>query len=166
MIRRAKLEELNKIMIVIEEAKIRMTNLGLTQWQSNYPNKEIIKEDILGGNLFIYLIDKEIVGTMSVFDYEETYDNIEGKWLNVEPYKVIHRIAVSNNSYNKGIAGEMLIFLLKEFKKDLKIDTHKDNIPMQRLLKRLGFEYCGTTLVGDPIDPLRDCFQKLYMEEE
>ena len=29
----------------------------------------------------------------------------------------------------------------------LRIDTHEDNVPMQNLLKKLGFTYCGTIYV-------------------
>ena len=30
-----------------------------------------------------------------------------------------------------------------EMFQNLRIDTHRDNIPMQKVLKRNGFEYCG-----------------------
>ncbi|WP_200831484.1 hypothetical protein [Streptococcus equinus] len=34
----------------------------------------------------------------------------------------------------------------------LRIDTHQDNVIMQRLLQKLGFSHCGTIFIGDNRD--------------
>ena len=72
---------------------------------------------------------------------DRTYDKIyDGEWVNTQPYAVIHRIAVKH--HGKGIAD----FIYSECFKlhpNIKIDTHKDNLPMQRSLAKAGFKYCG-----------------------
>ena len=88
--------------------------------------------------------DGEILG---VFYYAEendpTYDVIyDGAWQNDKPYAVIHRIAVSRDSHGKGVAAFIFDSCFARFP-NLKIDTHRDNLPMQRALEKRGFVRCG-----------------------
>lgn len=55
-------------------------------------------------------------------------------------YGVIHRIAVAE--HNKGVATYCIQWCLNKFP-NIKIDTHKDNIPMQKTILKNGFTYCG-----------------------
>ena len=50
----------------------------------------------------------------------------------------------------------------KEFP-NLKIDTHRDNYPMQKSLKKNGFEYCGIIYLADGNERL--AFQKSIKKE-
>mgnify|MGYP003296922186 CR=1 FL=1 len=44
------------------------------------------------------------------------------------------------------------ISTFSKFSLNIRIDTHHDNVVMQRLLKKLGFQYCGIIHLenGDP----------------
>ena len=53
---------------------------------------------------------------------------------------MIHRIAVKY--HGRGIADFCFNECFKQFP-IIRIDTHEDNIPMQRCLSKNGFEYCG-----------------------
>ena len=64
----------------------------------------------------------------------------DGEWINDDEYGVIHRIAVKYNGRN--IIGKVYEYCSK-LCKNLKIDTHKDNKPMQRSLEKNGFTRCG-----------------------
>ena len=72
---------------------------------------------------------------------DPTYGTIyDGEWISDEPYAVIHRVAVKH--HGRGI----IDFIFSECFNaagHLRIDTHRDNLPMQKVLKRAGFEYCG-----------------------
>ena len=48
---------------------------------------------------------------------------------------------------------------------NLRIDTHGDNIVMQNLLKKLGFNHCGTIYVEEDNYP-RLAFEKFRVIEE
>ena len=37
----------------------------------------------------------------------------------------------------------------KRKKRDLRIDTHKDNRPMQAVIRKFGFQECGVIYVAD-----------------
>ncbi len=86
--------------------------------------------EIFGVFVYFFGVDKT---------YLEIYD---GEWRNELPYGVIHRIAVAENAHGKGVARACFDFAYSRCK-NLKIDTHRDNVPMQRALLKCGFEYCG-----------------------
>lgn len=160
-IRQATLDDIEDILSVIKEAQQRMRLAGMTQWQNNYPNHEIIKSDILNEAIFVLLVDRKIIGTMSVFSYDSVYDAIKGSWLNDNPYKVIHRIALSNDFLGKGMTETMINFVFKHFNsKDIRIDTHPLNQPMIKSLERQGFKYCGIVHVTTDTDTTRYAYHK------
>ena len=112
------------------------------QWGDSYPEDELIRGDIEAENLYLCVEGTEILG---VFFYAEgadpTYQRIyNGRWLNEESYGVIHRIAVA--ARQRGVASFCFDYALTRCK-NLKIDTHRDNLPMQRSLEKNGFVRCG-----------------------
>ena len=142
-IRVAELNEVDKIKFIYVNAKSFMDESGnSSQWRNNYPTIELIKEDILKSQCFVCINEGEIEGVFCFFEGDEpTYHEIfDGKWLNDKPYGVIHRIAVAK--HQKGIASKCIQWCIKKCP-NLRIDTHKDNIPMQKTILKNGFSYCG-----------------------
>jgi len=93
----------------------------------------------------------EILGVFCYFLGEDpTYQSIEdGAWINDRPYGVIHRIAVA--VHQRGVASACFSWCYAACG-NVKIDTHRDNIPMQRSLEKNGFSRCGIIHLanGDP----------------
>ncbi len=121
-----------------------------SQWNSTYPGIADITDGIADGTSYVCEDEGEIVATFyfKIGD-DPTYMEIDGEWANEEPYAVIHRIAVKHRG--RGIADFCFAECFKLFG-NLKIDTHKNNIPMQKCLARCGFRYCGIikTWNGEP----------------
>lgn len=160
MIRLATLNDLEQINRIYMDARSFIASYGSPQWQNNYPSKEISIDDINRKVLYVYE-ESEILGVMAVFDDEVTYNRIEGSWLSNKPYKVIHRIATKKESFNKGISSKMINFVFDVLKaKSIRIDTHKLNIPMQNLLMKLNFTYCGIIYLNQLVDKERLAYQK------
>lgn len=85
----------------------------------------------------------KIVGTFVFFMGEDpTYRVIEnGAWhSDQKPYGVIHRVA--SDGETKGVTRAAFTFGM-ERSGYLRIDTHRDNKPMQGALKKFGFQECG-----------------------
>lgn len=115
-----------------------------TQWASGYPNADTVAQDIKDGTSYV-LEDNGCVIAVFYFrvGVDKTYNKIYGgEWLSDAPYAVIHRIAVSDEARGKGAASYIFSECYKKFP-NIKIDTHKDNLPMQKALERAGFKYCG-----------------------
>lgn len=158
MIEKATLSQLSPIMAIYEQARAFMAQTGNPdQWGMTYPPETMIRQDILNGKCYVNLKDGNIAAVF-YFAIEEdpTYGYIEGAWLNDQPYGVIHRISVGENG--KGTAAECFQFALKRCQ-NLRIDTHNDNLPMQRCLAKNGFQRCGTIYLEDG-DP-RIAYQKV-----
>ena len=143
-IRKAQMSELGAIMEIYNGARAYMrANGNSEQWGNGYPSEALIREDIETGRCHLCMDGGEIAGVFCYFEGEDpTYRNIyDGKWLNDKPYGVIHRIAVAQ--HRKGVASFCFAYCFACCK-NLKIDTHRDNIPMQRSLAKNGFALCGT----------------------
>lgn len=141
MIRRANKNDIISIMPIYEAAKAKMRADGnINQWSDKYPDEETLLDDINRGELYI-AHDNEIYGVfMLSFSGEETYKEIQGAWLNDEPYAVIHRIASRGKGRN--LLKDAIDFAFAKTD-NIRIDTHEDNNIMRSLLNKLGFAYTG-----------------------
>lgn len=151
-IRPATLIDLPRILEIYENARQFMRETGNpNQWGDSHPAERVLRDDIAGNQLYVCVDSDSILG---VFAYipgiDPTYLEIfDGNWRNSDPYGVIHRMAVA--SRNSGVASFCFQWALEQCP-NLRIDTHRDNIPMQSALKKNGFSYCGIIylLSGDP----------------
>lgn len=156
IIRKAVLKDLDEVMNIYAEARQYMKEQGNPeQWGDDYPAKALIESDINAGKCYVCENDG-CIGAAFYFAVEndKAYDVIEdGAWRNDRAYGVVHRIAVGRNMHNQGIAGKCIAYAVKECKKhniyDLRMDTHKDNIPMQRFLEKQDFRKCGRVYMED-----------------
>lgn len=153
--RKATESDINGIMKIIKQAQDYFKENGIDQWQNNYPNTETIKDDIKDEYGYVLEDNGQIVGTVAVsFAGEKTYDIIyDGQWLSNDAYAVIHRMAVDNHYKGKGLSSVIIKHIeeicLKKSVRSIKIDTHAENISMQRLIKKNDFKYCGIIYVDD-----------------
>lgn len=116
------------------------------QWGDKYPADELIAADIAEGCSYV-AEDEDGIQAVFVFKPgpDPTYSYIEGAWHYDAPYSVIHRVA----SYGgRGAAGQCIDWCARRCG-HLRIDTHRDNVPMQRVIAKNGFEYCGVIYVAD-----------------
>ena len=141
----AQIDELEEILTIYSNARRFMSETGNpNQWGKVNPPPEKTIDDIKSNNLFVAAKDNTILAVF-FFDIADdpTYTKIyDGQWLNDKPYGVIHRIAVADSARGKGVAGKCFDYAFAKCR-NLKIDTHKDNIPMQRALAKHGFIKCG-----------------------
>ncbi|WP_338627293.1 GNAT family N-acetyltransferase [Clostridium baratii] len=159
-------EDINNIMQIIDKAKEALKEQGIDQWQNGYPNADVIRNDILNNDSYVFIKNNEIVATSAVsFDGEKTYDKIyDGNWISNDEFAVIHRIAISNKYKGTGIASKIIKMIeaicLDKDVHSIKVDTHEFNIPMQKLLKKNDFKYCGVIFLEDKSK--RVAFEKIF----
>jgi len=145
----ATISDINKIMDIIRQAQEYLKGKGVDQWQNNYPNFDVIRDDIEKRKSYVLETDGKIVATVAVsFNDEKTYEKIyEGKWITENEYAVIHRIAVDSKYKGKRLSSIIISEIEKMcFKKNIhsiKVDTHTKNDSMRKMLSNNGFKYCG-----------------------
>ena len=148
-------KDLENIMVVIHDAQRTMGEAGLDQGQDGYPSREEILGDIRNGESRVWEEDGRIIGTaMLSFRGEPNYDRIyDGTWkLGDVSYATIHRIAVLSTIRRHGTAGKLLASMEEEIRENgfrvIRMDTHRDNVPMRTWLGSHGFVHCGTIFLG------------------
>ena len=150
--RTATADDLPQILEIYQNARNFMRQSGNPhQWRDHHPAVEILQEDIRKQQLYLCVADGEIAAVFCYFrDIDPTYLQIfGGQWLNDHPYGVIHRIAVARQG--QGIAAECFRWALSQCPQ-LRIDTHRDNAPMQRSLAKFGFTRCGIIYLANGED--------------
>lgn len=149
-------EEIQKIYAGARQFMADHGNAG--QWGKVHPPRNLLLDDISREKLYV-CTDEENIAAVFYFSVEEdpTYRVIEdGTWLNEEPYGVVHRIASARTV--RGAASFCINWAFQQTG-NIRIDTHKDNIPMQNMLRKNGFRYCGVIHLenGEP----RIAFQRI-----
>ena len=149
LIRRATMADVEAANAIYDEARIYMRENGNPyQWGGLYPGRADIINGITDGTSYVCEDGGEIVATFYFgIGADPTYATIyEGAWRSDAPYAAVHRIAVKY--HGRGIPA----FIFNECYKmhpNLRIDTHETNLPMQKVLLRCGFEYCGIIHLAD-----------------
>ena len=145
--------DLIALMPIFDEARSTIAALGIDQWQNGYPNREAILSDIEKEQSYCVLSNGEIIGTFALIeDGEPTYDEIfDGEWLTgncKEHYFAIHRVAISVKSRGTGVSTAIIEYCADMARKagrtSLRIDTHRGNVVMRRMLEKHSFTHCGT----------------------
>ena len=149
-------KDIDRVMVILGEARRSIGKLGIDQWQYGYPSRDIIKDDVDRG--FSYVVREneggEILATFCLKEDEEpTYIKIyEGAWLSTDKSFALHRIAICDAQRGKGIAGSIIEFIIEKCRENeiasLKVDTHEGNLPMRKMLEKNGFVYCGIIYLG------------------
>ena len=156
--------DLERIMELVVDAQNWFRGQNIDQWQDGYPTPEIISSDILRDENYVVELNGVVVATFVIsFAGEPTYSEIKGKgWLNDNRYAVVHRIAVADECRRKGIAREILYYAeelsVEQNITDIRIDTHRDNVAMRSLIKKLGYSHCGRITLTS--GAFREAYQK------
>lgn len=143
-------QDIPAILAIYESSRHFMRQTGnANQWTNGYPGERDILADIANG--YGYLLYDEEKGIVATFHLslrcDPSYAIIEGNWHANAPYGVIHRIAVASDAMGKGYASRCIHFaekiILKNNRHWLRIDTHADNVPMQKVILKNHCQYCG-----------------------
>ena len=152
IIRKASIHDIPALDALFAEARMTIAALGIDQWQNGYPSLVVIEEDIHLGRSYVIVMDGCVVGTfVLITDGEPTYDRIyDGAWRtgDGDDYVAIHRVAVSVARRGSGLSTAILDYAAVVARKlgrtSLRIDTHRGNVVMRRMLERHGFLHCGS----------------------
>ena len=142
-IRHTQTDDLPVLRTIFDNARRFMVRTGNpNQWEEGFPPQAVLEADIQAECSYVCVEDGRILATFFFSTAgEPTYRVIrEGAWLDAAPYGVVHRIAAAEQGH--GAAAYCLDWCLAQCG-NIRIDTHRDNKPMQRLLARLGYAYCG-----------------------
>ena len=166
ILRKATITDIPIIWEILQQAIEQRRKDGSNQWQNGYPNEQTIYDDISNGYGYVLIEDKVIITYAAIiFGIEPAYNELKGKWLSYDDYAVVHRVAVANSEKGKGIATRLFKLIedmcIEQNVFSIKVDTNFDNIPMMKILDKLGYVYCGEVLYnGFP----RKAYEKVLLK--
>ena len=81
--RHAQNSDVDKIVQILQDAIAFLKERGSTQWQSGYPSRETVKEDIKNNCAWVLTVDNEVAGYAAVvIGRDSNYAKIDGEWNN------------------------------------------------------------------------------------
>lgn len=147
-IRPAKPADLHRIQQIYAYARRFMADHGNPQqWGDTYPPQDMLTEDIQKQLLYVMVSENEIHGVFYFYiGPDPCYGEIfHGEWRSDSSYGTIHRIAGDGSG---GILKAAVAFGKARIS-HLRIDTHADNLVMQRAVTKLGFSRRGIVFMED-----------------
>lgn len=151
-LQQAKPEDLALCVEILGNGRDFQREQGFTQWADNFPDPNVIAEDIRQGCGFLLLKDGAVAGYQYIsLAGDPSYPNLEGTWQKDGCYGVIHRIAFAPQFRGQGLSGQAFeaigAYCKERGAKSLRIDTHPDNKRMQHVLEKAGFSYRGIVIL-------------------
>lgn len=146
MLRLATKADIEQVEQIFTEAKRRMADEGLAQWNdpAGYPNRQIAEADVDDQISYVYEVGGQIAGVITIND--DFYDAYPEK-PNPKYCRAIHRVAVSDKFLGQGI-GTKLYSEAEQVIANLGyniiiVDTYSQNLKMNNLIKKCGYQTVG-----------------------
>lgn len=145
---KATIHNMDQIMNILKLSIDKMIEEDLDQWDNIYPNRDVILNDISNKNLYICMVNSEIIGFMVLNTFQdEEYKEINWE-LNDDNPLVIHRLCIHPNYQGKGIAKSFLNFAETQAKNNnhlsIRLDCFTKNKTACHLYTKNGYKIKGT----------------------
>jgi GNAT superfamily N-acetyltransferase len=161
-IRTATVADLARVEEIYAAAQRFMVAAGNpSQWGPGFPGRQVLEGDVASGALKVCAgPDGVPQGCFVLLEGPDpTYGRIyDGAWTDEGPYLVVHRFATAVQG--RGVGSAMMGWALGRARERgwaLRVDTHRDNLPMQGLLRSRGFSYCGVIRLADGSERIAFC---------
>ena len=144
---RATEQELDELLAFYQHVADNMGKSGLQQWRWGvYPSEEIIREDVLRGDLYYMRSDGALVAAVVFMNGQEPeYDSLT--WSCGLRPGIFHRLGVHPSMQGAGMGGLVLDDVLQLLRRSgcdcVRCDTSEQNEHAIRLYEKLGFRRCG-----------------------
>ena len=130
MLRTATMQDLPRIMEIVQATVAEMHAYGNYQWDEVYPTERDFAADIAQGDLFVSITDGQLCGLICINQTEPAV-YADADWSLKEPALVLHRMAVDPDLRGRGTGSELL--------RQAETLAHRLGL---RYLKQ-GYHFCG-----------------------
>lgn len=147
MIRKAKSDDISKIIEITKACAAHMMAQNIFQWNEFYPNALAFEKDIERDECYVLEVDDKIIGCITISTVmDEEYIPIS--WLTPNKNNIyIHRLAVHPHYQGKGCAQQLLAFaenyaITKNYI-SIRLDTFSQNKRNQKFYELRGYKKLG-----------------------
>ena len=166
-IRQAIITDLDIVKKIAEACAIDMANYSIFQWNEKYPSRDVFKNDIETGALYVIEINKKIVGCIMLSDVkDDSYKDV--KWLTKDFKNLyVHRLAVDPDYQKKG-HGRRLMDFAESFAVEnnftsIRLDTFSLNHRNNKFYKARGYTQLGDVFFPIQSDLPFHCYEKVLL---
>ena len=124
-----------------------MDRNGINQWDNIYPDKDIIVNDVLSGQMYVGTLNGIIVSAFVInIECDVEYNN--GSWCFPNArYKIVHRLCVNPLYQNKGIGSQTMVYIENFLKAQgieaIRLDAFTQNPYALKLYEKLEYKKVG-----------------------
>lgn len=159
---KAEMVDLENVLKLFKDVIHTMQLNGIVQWNEDYPNREILQQDIANGEMFVLKDQDQIIGCVTLNKEEiSAYENVN--WSSSEPALIIHRVAIANGYQGRGLVKQLLDFSEKYALESgihmIKTDTSVSNNQMMSVYIKYGYQVVGQIFSRGRTVPL-NCYEK------
>lgn len=147
MIKKATKNDVNAIMAIIRACAKAMVAKGIYQWNKHYPNAKAFEVDIDRNELYVLLINQEIIGCITISTVKDE-EYLPIKWLTKTENNIyIHRLSIHPKHQGKGYAQQLMDFAedyaVKNNYASVRLDTFSQNKRNQKFYEQRGYKRLG-----------------------
>lgn len=148
MIKKGSINDKTSIMSMIRAVVADMEANGIYQWDSIYPNEEVIENDLNEGQLYVFVEDNNIKSIMVLnTNQDREYEEVDWKYNSGEQL-VVHRLCIDPQFQRQGVANKLMAFAeeygMEMHYEAIRLDTFSKNYRALGFYKKLGYERVGT----------------------
>ena len=145
--RKASGADLPEILTLYKAVVENMISSGINQWSDEYPNKDVLSEDIEKSELTVAVSDNRIVSAFVMNEFaDEDYYRADWQYPNLR-WCVVHRLCVSPECHRQGVATSVMQYVEDTAKsqgfESIHLDTFSGNPKALSLYHKLGFTDVG-----------------------
>ncbi|MBP1772619.1 MAG: family acetyltransferase [Holophagaceae bacterium] len=162
-VRLGTLADVAEVMALVRRVVPPMNAQGNFQWDAQYPNAAVFKDDAAAGQLWLAEVDGRLAGVAAITtDQEPEYAEVG--WDLGEEAVVVHRLAVDPAFRGRGVAMALMLQAEAVARSRgigvLRVDTNTRNEATQRLFPKLGYVKAGEIGLGFRPGLRFCCFEK------
>ncbi|MBD3918477.1 GNAT family N-acetyltransferase [Paenibacillus sp. PR3] len=157
-------DDIQTIRNIFASCRRDLSAQNIHQWDDQYPNIEVIRDDIHNETIYAAVVDDRIAGVIS-FDDQEMDEYTTVDWsMNDGKYLIVHRLAVHPEFQRLGIAKRLMDFVhetcIKQQIQSVRLDVYSGNPHAVAFYERLGYEHRGQVMFPRRIQPFY-CMEKV-----
>ena len=165
MIRPAVKTDLPKIIQITQACAKHLCEMGIFQWNENYPSLEAFEKDLSNEELFVLEIEGDVIGAIAISTRkDDVYEPID--WLTKDSINGhLHRLCVHPKYQGKGHARTLLDFAETHLKElgavSIRLDTFSKNLRNNKLYEARGYKRLGDVYFEQKSPFPFHCYEKL-----
>lgn len=163
MLRRAAIQDLDKIIYVLEEVREDMKEIGIDEFDFDYPKEDHFREEIENGHLYLRGVGTDIAGFICISN-NEILNSSHIKWSRNIPGTSFHRLVINKRYKDRGIEEELILLVenisIRHRLNYVKGVTYKPNADIIDALRKLDYRFVGDINVENKKYPFC-CYEKL-----